>query len=92
MHLDEDGLPFLNDKEIHAVATYCAYATMYKKAIQTKDSSTFQLAQNLKLEWNRACSQARIPYYINQNEMDEILNANSSWNRKMYGKSFKPTR
>lgn len=92
IYLDDEGLPYLNDKEIHAIATYCAYATLYKKAIQTKDSSTFQLAQALKKDWDKACNQARVPKYINQNEMDEILNAQSSWNRKMYGKSYKPTQ
>lgn len=89
IHFDDNGLPFLNDKEVHAIATYCAYSETYKKGIQTKDSGTIQLAQLLKQDWNKACSQARVPQYINQNEMNEILNANSSWNRKLYNKSFK---
>lgn len=89
IYLDEEGLPYLNDKEVHAIATYCAYSETYKKGIQTKDSGTIQLAQLLKQDWNKACSQARVPEYINQNEMNEILNANSSWNRKIYNKSFK---
>ena len=38
------------------------------------------------------CSQARIPEYLNQNEMDEILNAKSSWDRKSYNKTFKPIK
>lgn len=50
IYVDEVGLPYLNDKEIHAVATYCAYTELYKKAIQTKDTSTFQLAQSLKAD------------------------------------------
>ena len=89
IHFDEDGLPYLNDKEVHAIALYCAYSQKYKEGIQTKDGATIQLAQLLKKDWEKACSQARVPEYINQNEMNEILNANSSWNRKMYGKSFK---
>jgi len=92
IHLDSEGLPYLNDKEIHAIATYCAYTIFYKKALQTKDGSTFQMAQSLKADWNKACSQARVPKYINQNEMNEILDANSSWNRKMFGKSYKPVQ
>lgn len=46
--VDEEGLPFLNFKEVEAVATYCAYAEFYKKAKQTKDGGTLQLAQLLK--------------------------------------------
>lgn len=92
IYSDESGLPYINDKEVHAIATYCAFTEMYKKAIQTKDQSTFQLAQSLKADWMKACSQAKVAEYLNQNEMDEILNANSNWNRKMYNKSFKPTQ
>lgn len=38
------------------------------------------------------CTQARVPEYINQNEMDQILNASTSWDRKRYGRSFKSVR
>jgi hypothetical protein len=40
--------------------------------------------------WDKACSAARVPMSVSQNEMNEILDANTSWNRKMYAKSFKP--
>jgi hypothetical protein len=33
-----------------------------------------------------------VPSYINQNEMDEILNVATSWDRKRFGRSFKPVR
>ena len=68
---------------------YCLFTDTYKKGIMSKDGATLQLAQLQKQDWLRACNAARIPKTINQNEMNEILNANSSWNRKMYGKSFK---
>ena len=92
IYVDEDGLPFINNKELHAIATYCAFTETYKKGISSKDSATIQIAQLLKKDWEKACSQAKVPEYINQNEMDEILNANSTWNRKLYNKSFKPTQ
>jgi len=38
----------------------------------------------------KKCSNARTPDYINQNEMDMILEAKASWNRKVFGKSYKP--
>lgn len=90
--VDDDGLPSLNSKEVEAVATFCAYTNTFKNAVLTKNQSTMQLAIMLKSLWEKACLQARIPYYLNQNEMDEILNAASSWDRKRFGKSFKPVR
>jgi hypothetical protein len=69
-----------------------AYSTLYKKAILTKDRDTFALAKDLERQWKTKCTQARVPDYINQNEMDEILNAATSWDRKRYGISFKPVR
>jgi hypothetical protein len=65
---------------------------MFKQGLRTKDQSTIQLSQILKAEWNRKVVQARVPDYINQNEMDEILNVATSWDRKRFGKSFKPMR
>ena len=89
---DEEGLPFLNSKELDAVAAFCAYATLYKEALKTKDSATMQFAQLLEQKWKSFCTQARVPEYINQNEMDEILNVSTSWDRKRFGKSYKPIR
>jgi hypothetical protein len=89
-HVDDEGLPYLNDKEVDAIAMYCLFSDTYKKGIRTKDAGTIQLAQVQKQEWLRACNAARIPKLINQNEMNEVLNAKTSWNRKMFGKSFKP--
>lgn len=89
---DEEGLPSINDKEADAIASFCAYSDMFKKALVTKDSSTFQLSQVLEQQWKTKCTQARVPDYLNQNEMDEILNVTSSWDRKRFGKSFKPIR
>jgi len=65
---------------------------MFKKALQTRDSATLQLSQILEQKWKVLCTQARVPEYINQNEMDEILNVLTSWDRKRFGKSFKPIR
>jgi len=89
---DEDGLPSLNEKELDAVSCFCAYTDTFKRALVTRDSATLQLSQILEQQWLRKCNQARVPAYINQNEMDEILNAASSWDRKRFGRSFKPVR
>lgn len=90
--LDDDGLPYINEKEIDAIAAYCAYANDFKTARLTKDQFTFQMSQISEQKWLKLCTQARVPDYINQNEMDEILNVATSWDRKRFGKSFKPTK
>lgn len=89
--LDNDGLPMINDKEAIAIADYIAYTVTYKKALRTNNSALFQLANDLKQKWLFHCDAARVAEHISQNEMDAILNARTSWNRKIYGKSFKPT-
>ena len=86
---DEEGLPYLNEKEVDAIATFIAYSDMFKKALMTRDSASLQLSQLLEQQTK---SQLGDPIYINQNEMDEILNVSTSWDRKRFGKSFKPTR
>lgn len=43
----------------------------------------------LKSIWSNACDAARVPEYISQNDMDLVLDTVSSWDRKMYGKSYK---
>ena len=54
------------------------------------NGNVIQAAQLLKQEWNDRVTQARVPEYISQNDMNEILDAHTSWNRKVYGKSLKP--
>ena len=50
------------------------------------------MAQYLYQQWLKYCDSARVPLYINQNEMNEILDSKSSWNRKIYNKSYKPVK
>lgn len=90
--LDDDGLPEITDKEATALATYCAYITKYKEGIMTNNANIIQLANVLKQQWNVQCDQARVPEYLNQNEMDQILDAKSNWNRKVHSKSYKYVR
>ena len=87
--LDESGLPEITDKEATALATYCAYVIKYKEGIQTNNANIIALAENLRLKWLTQCDQARVGYYISQNEWDQILDAKTSWNRKQHSKSLK---
>lgn len=90
--LDDNGLPELSDKECRAIATYCAYITKFKEGLLTNNQQIIQLANQLKQSWQVQCDQARVPDYLNQNEMDQILDAKSNWNRKVHSKSYKYTR
>lgn len=89
--VDDDGLPYLSEEELDAVAVFCAYSDLFKKALITKDPSTFQLSQTLEQKWKIKCTQSRVEM-LNQNDMDEILNVSVSWDRKRFGKSFKPIK
>lgn len=87
--VDEDGLPYLNDKEVQALALYCAFSSIYKQSLIGKDPNMFQLAGAIKADWLRACNAARIRP-MSHNEIDDILDVRTRWDRKQYGKSFKP--
>lgn len=86
---EEEGLPLVNDKELTAIATFIAYASLYREGIKKKDANIIKIAQTVKEDWLRACNAARIPDHLSQNDMDAILDAKTSWNRKAYNLSFK---
>ena len=86
---EEEGLPLVNDKELTAIATFVAYASLYKEGIKKRNSDLIKIAQTVKEDWLRACNAARIPDHLSQNDMDAILDAKTSWNRKAYNLSFK---
>lgn len=88
--VDDEGLPLVSDKEIRALSCYVAYVSLYKEGIKKRDAASIELAQSLHSEWLRLCNAARIPEHVSQNDMDAILDAKTCWNRKAYGKSFKP--
>lgn len=89
--LDEDDLPLINDKEAVAIADYIAYTVKYKEALRSNNSAVFQMAQTIKRQWLIHCDAARVPEYVNQNEMNDLLEVASSHNRKVHGRSYKPT-
>lgn len=89
--LDEDDLPLLNDKEALAIADYIAYTIKYKEALRSNNQAVFQMAQTIKKQWQVHCDAARVPEYVNQNEMNDLLEVVSSANRKVHGRSYKPT-
>ena len=85
---DEDGLPEISDKEATAIATYIAYVIKFREGLQTNNAAITNQANLLYSMWNRQCDQARISY-LNQNDMNNILDIKASWDRKSYGHSIK---
>lgn len=90
--VDDDGLPYLNFKELEAITNYCAFIYYRKKGMITKDAALIQMSQSLQAEWKRSCDDARTPITLTQNFMNELLDVQGSWDRKRFGKSFKPLR
>ena len=89
--LDDDDLPLINDKEAIAIADYIAYTVKYKEALRSNNQAVFQMAQTIKKQWQIHCDAARVPEYVSQNEVDDLLEVMSSANRKVHGRSYKPT-
>lgn len=89
--VDDEGLPFITEKEAEAIACYIAYTDKFKQGWKTNNKESLQAAQLLEERWKKLCSAARVRY-LNQNDMNEILDAKSSWNRHIFGKSQKPIR
>ena len=88
--VDDEGLPLLNDKEVTALAAYIAYCDLYKRGIALRDKNLIELSEMTRREWLRACSAARVPVKFSQNDLDAILDVKTRWDRKAFGKSFKP--
>ena len=88
---EETGLPLVTDKEIKALAAYVAYESLYREGIQKRNPDIIQFAQTIYSDWLKLCNAARIPEHLSQNEMDSILDVKTRWDRKQYGRSYKPT-
>lgn len=91
VEMDEDDLPYINNKEAEAIACYVAYTNKFKEGWSKNNQQLLQMAQLLEQRWLKLCDAARVRK-LNQNDMNEILDAKSSYNRKYYGKSYKPIR
>lgn len=87
---DDEGLPLLTNKEVRALALFLVYSDTYKQALLRKDGNLLSLAQITKNDWLKACTAARIPEMLSQNDMDAILDVKTRWDRKNFGKTFKP--
>ena len=92
VELDEEDLPYLTNKEVEAIACYLAYVQRFKQGLATHNQIMLQESQILEQKWLKLCDAARVPSYLNQNDMDKILDAKTNWNRKLFNKSYKPVK
>lgn len=88
--LDDTGLPRLTNKESLAIATYCANVMLFKQGLKTNNPNIIKMSQLIEQKWNKLCDAARVGESISQNDMDHVLDAKNSWNRKIFNKSYKP--
>ncbi len=84
---DADELPLLNDKEVNAIAANMALQEGEKSLFQGKKGSDV-LVQYLKMEADRLFQAAKIPEKLTDDGLDKVLDAKTSWNRKVYGHRF----
>lgn len=79
-----DGLPLLYEKQVLAVAWYCAYLKTQRDmfaGIEPGIDFAYLRTKALNL-----VADARVPESISDNEMEAILDAKVSFGRKSYGK------
>lgn len=89
--LDEDGLPLLTAKEVEALAYYVAYLEVQKR-IFMRETGMVDLFQIIKPEYIRTMAAAKTPEYVSQNFWDQLLTANTRFDRKSFGTSYKLMR
>ena len=89
IHLDKDGLPFINDNEVHAIAGNLALQEAEQKLFQGMKGADV-LVQYLKPEADRLLQAAKTPERISDDELDKALDIKASWDRKVYGRRFSP--
>ena len=87
---DDEGLPYINEKQKDAIACYIAYITKFKEGMRTHNPNILQEAQLLNVNWLKLCDAARVAEYMSQNDIDKVLDARTTFNRKLYNKSYKP--
>lgn len=85
---DDQALPKITYKESEAIAAGVAFIH-YKKLALMGDGSAASMLQMLKDDKDRLIGLARIPDHINNNVMDKILDAQSSFDRKNYNRTYK---
>jgi len=91
LDLDPDGLPFLNDKEVEAIAAEVAKRELVRKAFQgvgIKDKMSLELLQFVTMEATRLMIAAKINENITDDAINKMLDIQTSFDRKQFNKKF----
>ena len=86
--MDEDGLPLITRKHAVAIAAKVALTYATRKMFQG-DMLMANVLPTIKAESDRLVQAAAIPESITDNQLDEMLNEMTSFDRKRYNRSFK---
>jgi hypothetical protein len=84
--VDERGFPKITWYEKEAIAAYCYYIDLRKRA--TVGLANGNLLQMYEKEYKRRVNEARVPEKITRNLIDEVLNLKFGYGLKSYGNSF----
>ncbi len=80
--LDSSGYPMVPEKTLRAIAYYMWYVNIRKKFnMRQADGNMLAVARDEK---DIRIAQARTPEALSQNEVDDLLNAATSFNRKRH--------
>ncbi len=91
LDLDEDGLPLLNDKEVEAISAEVAKRNLIRKGFQgaaLKDKSFNVMLQYISNEAIRLMTAAKIAERITDDDIDKMLDVQTSWDRKQYNRRY----
>lgn len=86
--VDPEGYPKITRKQANAIAIKAAYAITFKKALGGNQVAG-SMIQYLQAEAARLKQGASIPEDISDNDVDDMLNIQTSFNRKSYKRPTK---
>lgn len=86
--VDEEGYPLITRKQSNALAALAARQIITKLAM-TGNKGAASTLEFIEIKASRLKQAASIPEDITDNEMDEVFNAKTSFNRKAYNRPSK---
>jgi len=89
--VDEEGFPLINRKQANALAASAAKYHILKKAMKG-EAKYVNMIELISGECARLVQAASIPENITDNELDELLDAKVTFNRKTFGRPTKYSR
>jgi len=85
---DADGIPMITRKQANAIAAKVAHNVVMRKVF-SGDANLVNLLPVIGQEAARLMQAAAIPEQLTDNQLDEMLNEHTSYERKRRGRSFK---